>query len=395
MTLNILFKVAFWRGLTAILSFLTVMLCMKHLDVNDFAEYSLAFTIYTAFCLFPNLGVNNYVVLEEGSSVLIEKNDNIKIYFSIIALFAGFLNYFHILNDLLFFAVAGGIFGSIFDYNLSKYQAKKQFYKYAMMMPIRTLLFLIGVLIVFYVSKNGSVNDIFKISAFIFFVFYIFFVLRRINRNFFDLRFNLSLYIGSFSFVIFELCALLMMRSEVWVLSFYSEKINLPKSDIANYWAAFNFIMIISMLSSTLSNIVLPYIKNGREDNFSSLGKVVNKVSILMIGLLLLSSLLAYIMSIFYFSNDYESLPIYVFVLGIGVFASFLANIERLKLMVGQENKKIDRLVVFQVFFSLIMNLLFIYLWGIWGAIFTFIMVRVLSLIIFKKVGQKNVFASP
>ncbi|WP_161419621.1 hypothetical protein [Acinetobacter haemolyticus] len=381
--------------MTAILSFLTVMLCMKNLEVADFAEYSLAFTIYTAFCLLPNIGINNYIVIEEGQSTLIEKNNNIKIYFSIIAIIAFFLNYFGALNDLLFFAVAGGIFGSVFDYALSKYQAKKQFLKYSIMMPTRTLLFFLGVLLVFYVYENKSVNEIFKISTLIYFVFYMFFVFKNFNKSFFNFKANLSLYVGSLSFLIFELCALLMMRSEVWVLSFYSEKINLPKSDIANYWAAFNFIMIISMLSSTLSNIVLPYIKKSKEDNFSSLSGVVNKVSIIMIALLVLSSLLAYLMTVFYFTSDYMNLPIYVLVLGVGIFASFLANIERLKLMVGEENKKVDRLVVFQVVFSLIMNFLFIYLWGIWGAIFTFIMVRVLSLVIFKWLGKTNVFASP
>lgn len=394
MTLTILFKVAFWRGLTAILSFLTVMLCMKNLSVNDFAEYSFAFTIYTAFCLLPNIGINNYIVLEEGGDNLIKKNNNIKIYFSIIVVVAFLLNYFGFLSNLLFFAVAGGVFGSIFDYYLSRFQAKKQFLKYSIMMPVRTLFFFIGVLLVFYVFNNKSVSEIFKISALIYFVFYTLFILKNLNKDFFNLKSNLSLYIGSLSFLIFELCALLMMRSEVWVLSFYSGKIGLPKSDIANYWAAFNFIMIISMLSSTLSNVVLPYIKKSQENNFSSLKGVVNKVSIIMVVLLILSSFLAYIMTIFYFNSDYSNLPVYVLVLGVGVFASFLANIERLKLMVGEKNKSVDRLVVFQVIFSIIMNLIFIYFLGIWGAIFTFIMVRVLSLVIFKKIGQQNVFTS-
>ncbi|MGO3920721.1 oligosaccharide flippase family protein [Acinetobacter venetianus] len=394
MTLTILFKVAFWRGLTAILSFLTVMLCMKNLSVNDFAEYSFAFTIYTAFCLLPNIGINNYIVLEEGGDNLIKKNNNIKIYFSIIVVAAFLLNYFGFLSNLLFFAVAGGVFGSIFDYYLSRFQAKKQFLKYSIMMPVRTLFFFIGVLLVFYVFNNKSVSEIFKISALIYFVFYTLFILKNLNKDFFNLKSNLSLYIGSLSFLIFELCALLMMRSEVWVLSFYSGKIGLPKSDIANYWAAFNFIMIISMLSSTLSNVVLPYIKKSQENNFSSLKGIVNKVSIIMVVLLILSSFLAYIMTIFYFNSDYSNLPVYVLVLGVGVFASFLANIERLKLMVGEKNKSVDRLVVFQVIFSIIMNLIFIYFLGIWGAIFTFIMVRVLSLVIFKKIGQQNVFTS-
>lgn len=390
MTFDKFFKVAFWRGLTAILSFLTIILCMKNLSIDDFAEYSLVFTIYTAFCLLPNLGINNYMVLEEGDKKIIEKNDNIKIYFAFFVFGAYLLKNLNIIDDIIFYAVAGGIFSSVIDYNLSKYQARKEFHKYSLMMPLRTLVFLLGVIFVFYANVNKSIINIFYITGLIYLCFYLFFFFRNIKLSFFCFKANLSIYALSTSFLVFELCALLMMRLEVWVLSFYSEYINLSKLDIANYWAAFNFIMIMSMVSSTLANVVLPYIKKNKENNFSSLKKIINKVSILMIFSLIISIFFSYLMSIFYFDSNYKILPVYVFFLGLGVFVSFKANIERLKLMAGTENSKVNKFVIFQVLMSFLMNIVFIYFFGVWGAIFTFIIVRLLSWLFFKSVRDRN-----
>jgi O-antigen/teichoic acid export membrane protein len=382
MNLNILFKVIFWRGLTAILSFLTMFLCMMEMDVNDFAVYSLAFTIYTAFCLFPNMGINNQTVLENKNLKLIEKNNNIKIYFSLIIFFSYTLYYFKILEAIYFFSIVAGISSSIFDYYLVKLQAKKQFIKYSLFMPLRTAIFLVGILITFYCFNSTNVVDIFKNIAFFFSFLYFLFIVKNINYQTFDIKSNLSIYKESYSFLIFDLCAMLMMRAEVWILSFYSQMIDLPKVNIANYWAAFNFIMIVSIMSSTLANIILPYIKESRNDNFSKLNILISKVILIMLILLVLSVFLAYFATIFYFNTNYKQLPYYVLTLGIGVFFSFLANIERLKL-IAYECKGVDKIVFNQLVISIVFNFIFIYFLGIWGAIITFISVRLFSYICF------------
>lgn len=382
MNLNILFKVVFWRGLTAILSFLTMFLCMKEMDVNNFADYSLAFTIYTAFCLLPNMGINNQTVLENKNLKLIEKNNNIKIYFSVIIFFAYIIYYCKIIEDIYFFAVVAGISSSIFDYYLVKLQAKKQFVKYSLFMPLRTGIFLLGILITFYIFKSINVIDIFKNIAIFFSFVYFLYIVKNINYKTLNIKSNFSIYRDSYSFLIFDLCALLMMRAEVWILSFYNQIIALPKANIANYWAAFNFIMIVSIMSSTLANVILPYIKESKNDKFSKLNLLISKVILIMIILLIISVVLSYLATIFYFNDNYKKLPYYVLTLGIGVFFSFLANIERLKL-IAYECKGVDKIVVNQLLISIVFNFIFIYLLGIWGAIITFISVRLFSYICF------------
>ena len=96
----------------------------------------------------------------------------------------------------------------------------------------------------------------------------------------------------------------------------------------------------------------------------------------------MLSVFLAYFATIFYFNTNYKQLPYYVLTLGIGVFFSFLANIKRLKL-IAYECKGVDKIVFNQLIISIVFNFIFIYFLGIWGAIITFISVRLFSYICF------------
>lgn len=389
MNFNIIFKVAFWRGVAAILSFLTIAVSMKYLSVEQFADYSFAFTIYTAACLLPSLGLNKHLVLEEGRRDLLKKNDNIKIYFTLVVFISFLLNYFNLINDIIYYAITAGIFSSVIDYNLSKLQAKKRFKLYAILMPARTFIIFIVVIISLLYIKENKVENIYKICSIIFLIIYILFIYKNIDSSFYKVKTNLLIYKSSISFLIFELAALVMMRSEVWVLTFYSTKGYLDKGEIANYWAAFNFMLIISMLSSTLANILLPFIKESKKDNFNDVNRMVFRVSFLMVIFLIISVFFSYILSRFYFDQSYQKLPYYVFYLGLGIFASFIANIERLKLMVHSENnQKADKMVLVQLLLSIILNFILIYLYGIWGAIATFVIVRILGLMIFKYYGN-------
>ncbi|RKG31910.1 MATE family efflux transporter [Acinetobacter tianfuensis] len=383
MNLNILFKVVFWRGVSALLSFFTVLLCIKNLSVDDFANYSSAFTIYTAFCLIPNLGINNFLVFENGNSDIEKKNYYIKIYYLIFIFFISFLCFFNLISNLYFYAIVTGIFGSMFDFNLVRYQAKKQFRKYAILMPLRTVVFFLSLLFVIYIEgREIIVENIFKFSACIFSIYYLYFLKDKISLDVFKFKENIQIFNGARSFLIHEVCMLLMVRAEVWILTMYSA-IGFSKSDLANYWAAFNFILIISILGNTLASIVLPYIQDESKDGMLKLEKMVKKVSLMMFGVLVLTVILVYFISNYYFSKDYKELPYYVAVLGVGVLFGFLANIDRLKL-IKFKNKFIDNMLIFQLMISILLNFILIYFYGVWGAIICYVFVRFLGFFSFK-----------
>lgn len=383
MNLNILFKVVFWRGLTAILSFFTVMLCIKTFSVEIFADYSTAFSIYTACCLIPNLGINNFFVYQNGDKELEEKNYNIKIYYLFFIIIFYVINLFGLIKDLYFYAIIAGILGSMFDYNLVKYQANKEFKKYSFFMPMRTLIFFLCVVLIVLLEKEELiVEDIFKISSFLFLIYYIWTIKGKFNHKIFSFKNNITLYKGAYSFLIYEICVLLMVRAEVWVLSIYTNW-GLSKVDVANYWAAFNFILIVSILGNTLANIILPYLKNESEEGIVLLDKMVRKVSLMMLVILVLTLLFVYYISDIFFDDNYSNLTGYVACLGLGVFLGFLSNIERLKL-IKMKNKIIDRLVISQLFVSIFLNFTLIYFFDIWGAIIAYVIVRLFGYLVFK-----------
>lgn len=81
-------------------------------------------------------------------------------------------------------------------------------------------------------------------------------------------------YKSSRDIFIFEVLALLMARAEVFILTFYNNKEVVIKQDIANFWSSYNFILVISMLGTTLSSIMLPYMKESLGDY-----RKINKIS--------------------------------------------------------------------------------------------------------------------
>lgn len=383
MNLNILFKVVFWRGLTAIFSFLTVIFCMRMLSVDQFADYSLAFTIYTAFCLIPNIGINNFYVYENAASGLDLKQYNIKIYFIALLFIFYVISLFDLVKDIYIYAAMSGILGSIFDYKLVEYQAKKNFKKYALFMPARTLIFFIIVISVFFFKNNKEiVKNIFETTLLVFLIYYLWSIKDKFNSSLIMVKDNLSIYTGAYSFLVYEICVLLMVRAEVWILSIYTNW-GLSKVDVANYWAAFNFILIVSILGNTLANIILPYIKSEIQKDILILNNMIKKVALMMLGILLVTIFFVDYISDILFNKNYENLTSYVAVLGVGVFFGFLSNIERLRL-IKNKNNMIDKMVIVQLIFCLILNFILIFFLHIWGAILAYVLVRLFSYISFK-----------
>ena len=174
---------------------------------------------------------------------------------------------------------------------------------------------------------------------------------------------------------IFEVLALLMARAEIFILTFYGDKEIVVKQDIANFWSSYNFILIISMLGTTLSSIMLPYMKESVGD-YQRVNRIANLTFFLMVILIFFVVISSYVLGN-YFLTQYNEIYKYVFFMGIGVCFSFMSNIDRMKIVSGLgSNNRANIIIVTQFIFSIILNNILIYIWGIWGAIFTFVVIR-------------------
>lgn len=78
-----------------------------------------------------------------------------------------------------------------------------------------------------------------------------------------------------------------------------------------------------------------------------------------------------------YFLTQYSEIYKFIFFMGIGVCFSFMSNIDRMKIVSGVgSNNRANIIVVTQFILSIILNIILIYIFGIWGAIFTFVFIR-------------------
>jgi len=375
MTLTGLISVALFRGLTALIAFALILLLMQFLNIGDFASFSFYYTSFTLCSVLPNIGVNNSVVLNNEDTTFINKAVNVRFYQILVSLLFALIFFITgIVDNIFVFACLAGVLSSCFDLQLSFKQASKDLKKFSYFMPIKTSIVFVVVIITLIISNN-FVEDIFFNLSVVFFLLSVIWFLKKINISIKNIKQNLMVYKFSRDIFIFEVLALLMARAEIFILTFYGDKEIVVKQDIANFWSSYNFILIISMLGTTLSSIMLPYMKESVGD-YQRVNRIANLTFFLMVILIFFVVISSYVLGN-YFLTQYNEIYKYVFFMGIGVCFSFMSNIDRMKIVSGLgSNNRANIIIVTQFIFSIILNIILIYIWGIWGAIFTFVVIR-------------------
>lgn len=375
MKLSGLLSVALFRGITALIAFALILLLMQYLAIGDFASFSFYYTCFTLCSVLPNIGINNSVVLNNEDIEFTNKAVNVRIYQIIFSVcFASICLMIDMVDKTFIFSCLAGILSSIFDLNLSFKQARKNMKEFAYFMPIKTsLVFIIASITL--VTSNNFVPDFFLNLCTVFFLICIVYLFKKLKSNVKNIKENIEVYKFGKNIFLFEALALLMARSEVFILTFYSNKGIVEKHDIATFWSSYNFILIISMLGTTLSSIMLPYMKESVGD-YRKINKIINLTFLLMLILIILIVISSYVLGN-YFLAQYSEIYKYIFFMGLGVCFSFISNIDRMKIVSGiGSNSRANIIIITQFAFSVILNITLIYVWGVWGAIFTFIFIR-------------------
>lgn len=389
MILNKLPLVFLSRAGTAFLSFMVMLYLMKCLSLEQFADYSLYFTIFTMCAVIPNMGVNNYIVLENKNKENFIKIKNVRLYFICAILLILLILYESNLvsSKLLLFSISAGFLSSIFDLNMSLQQAHKNMFKYSLYMPLKTLLMTLVAVYTIYVYKKIFVDAYFRNLFIVFFIFFIFWFILNVSKSMKNISDNLRIYNLGFNLFFYEVLALILVRCEIFILNYYDFIIS--KTDIAKFWAAYNFVLILSIVSSTLSNMILPYLKDRNE---KEIDEVVSRVSKYMLVIVLVVSVASYIVGD-YFIKNYSGIYVSVLMMGFGIYFSFFANINRLKILSGiGSNRLANTILVFQLLLTIVLNLIFIYWLGVFGAVLTFLIVRYFGHYFLKQEVSKNSF---
>ena len=374
--------VFFSRAFTAGVAFCTMLLLMWVLNIEDFAKYSFYFTFFTFCSVIPNIGVNNHIVLDnDNKDYKIAVIENRQITCIVLVIVTALFGLLFKIDEVLILSCISGFISSIYDLNLSIVQSSKNMKNYAFVMPIKTMSIFCAALISLLFKENFLFSFFSILLIFFLFSFIVWFIFNFKQRL--RPKFNIEIYQKSKNFLIYEVATLILIRCEVFILSYYLGKKIIEDSDLANYWASYNFILIISIIGTTMSSLILPYL-NDKKLKKIELDNVVRKTSILMIILIGILFLFSYVLSEF-FINKYSGLHLYILFMSIGVFLSFISNIDRLKIMAGMgSNEYANKVVIGQLVFAIVTNLILIYYYAIFGAVLSYLLVRLFGYIMLK-----------
>ncbi|MEQ3443952.1 polysaccharide biosynthesis C-terminal domain-containing protein [Pseudoalteromonas sp. BZP1] len=344
--------------------------------MTDYANFSFLFSIFTAAMLLPSLGINNAYVVN-NFTISSHDFDTSKVIVGLSLLLLLLIASFFVEDKLYIYAILSGILGAGFDHVLSKYQAKESFKIYNLLLPIRSVLLLFIMLYVLFYYKSHFIEYFFKAVSIVLSVI-VFIYLTKVKILFNHRVFHslLSLFTASKGFIVFEFSVLILMRLEVWLLTFFVTLGFLQAESIAYYWASFSFVFLLPIISSSLTTVLLPTLKKQ-----SGLDGAKKKLIIIFMMMVFGYISLACFAVDFLYGDKYQQTLIILPFMGVGVFFSFMANLERLSLVSFGKEAKGNKICYCQLLASVLLNSLLIPFIGLYGAVVSFVLVRFISLL--------------
>ncbi|QPK05351.1 hypothetical protein [Vibrio kanaloae] len=382
------------RVASAGITFITSLLVMSSLDVVSFGEYFFLTTLVTFFSTLPNIGINNSFVFMGGefckknSTVFLLTKVCISKVFIIAAVLVCYFFYFEDYNVIL--CVISGVFLSLFDSILSYFQSLKKFREYTILLPVKNISLLF---IIFILLKSGF-NPIygFYIIALLSYLFFLYMTLTNLDLSEVSINSVINILNNSKYFIVFELMALIMIRTETWILKYYTSNEIIDENLLGVYGITLTICTAISILSNSTTSLLLPYIKeNSKLLNSSNVTILMIVVSIFCLLYLYLTNITLHHLDPTKYSG-YFSVAKYIIA---GMALSFVAGVIRINLINTGFNQYLNKVYICQFIFSAICAFYMILYWGVVGAAISFFLTRlfgfVFTVLRYAKENYKNV----
>lgn len=369
-----IFSVASSRLASAAITFMTSLFLIRELSIPEYGDLFFLISLITFFCTLPNVGINNFFVYNNECDKL-----NSWIYTKLIVFFAGVLfiiPLFFILDKEIIYAVLIGFIFSLFDTALTAYQSQQRFKIYSLLLPAKNIVLLI---LLFIFSKdylNLSFLNAYFITALLFTIPFIFLLVNNFPPSSFI---SLELLKGAKGFLLFEFFALIIIRSETWLIKFF-ESLNMvdPKT-LGIYGIVFGLCSGLSIVSNSIQSVLLPKIK--KDASFlHDRGLRILWFYTFVVGILYY--LLVNMFLLFYKKDVFSISIICSAIVIIGICASFIASLLRLRIFNASEEQKLNAIYIAQLILTFILGGIFIMLWGAIGAAISFTFVRVSGLLL-------------
>ncbi|MCQ6261989.1 hypothetical protein MLD55_08590 [Alcanivorax sp. MM125-6] len=379
------FFIIFTRFASAGAIFISSLLAMHYLSPERFAEYGYLYTVYSAFVLIPTIGILNTMVINYDQAKFVVKESNFyRCFVIVIALcLVSTLYVVGVVNIVFLSAASCGLIASGIDFKMAVFQSKKKFKKYGLLMPARSGLYMISVSGAFFLFLDSK--DLF-LYIYIFLMGLVLSASLFIGRHL-DVRPKLKIEAliktirGASSFYIYEIGALIMMRTEIWLLNYYATNGDaFSKKDVGSYMSAYTVVFAIPIITSSLMALMMPYVKSR---NFSQGFRNKKNVMLMVLGfagfVVIYGVAASFLIDVFYAQKFPGSKMVIWLLLG-GMWASFLAGVVRLAIINSQNEKATNWVTLSQVVVSVLLGLFLIPKYGIYGAGCTFALVRAYAL---------------
>lgn len=378
------------------LYFIASVILMKKFTTEQYGEFSYWMAIVAVVPFFVSLGIDNsYIsIASKMSNDSEESYCSISLYFYKLKIYiiSSLLLLFFVYNiffpSLLIFVVLliGVIMGTL-EALRAPFQAKQEFVYIFFTVPVRNFLFVVlcfvfivpqikptmeeAVYLLLYSSVGGLLFSIILSKDKI---------IRCVKAK--CQKYPELLNISKWLFLNNLLIAI-MTRLEIFFLKYYTTNSVVSEAELGYYSGAFSLCMVFPLITNSLSKVLLPEVAGFSSyyeiKNYSK--KIVKSAPLIILVVALSFLLLSFSLKLFFAEKYSSSIPFVGFILG-GMTLTFFTN--NLQLVFYRVNKMhvLFKIGIIQFAFDVAANFILIKHFGLYGAAYSLLVVRVIGILL-------------
>lgn len=380
------------RFINAFLFLLFTFFMMSVLSVENYGEFSFFYSIASVVPFFLNLGIDASLI------AITSKIDNHDKYLNYLGLYwrlkfiligVGVLISFVYLsfvgNELVFLSLLAGITFGFSDCFKAPAEARKMFNFVSLTLPLRNTFLLLLCFFLYWLGYDNVYVFIYcMISAN---VLRIVFIYVLYVRKIAPLVLKTTLKFGDlFVFLkwIFtkDLLITIVAQLEILILGQLVLHNIVSKAELGYYSGAFTLSMVLSLVTNSLTSILLPEVAG--KDDVKSLQSFILKLFKSMLFVVPVCILFYFIITAFVhfgYGEKYEaSIPLFPIIILGTIFAFYANNIS----LIFYRKDRLFFLVLItflKLVLGVVLSLIFIPIYGSWGAAISFLIVRIFDFI--------------
>ncbi len=281
---NGLMKDVLWNAVarfgSAGISFVITLILMAFLDVPDYGEFVVYFSLFSTIPFFLDLGLNTSFT-SLGSILKGENKNKFRDYSSTfftiklvtvvaVVLVSLVLLLLDSIGITLFYTIALGAILGIWESFLTLFKIEQQFKRLSVLLPLRNLIALAGVVIVYYSGISADWNHylLAVMVAPLIMSVVVYFQSFRILKIIIDFSIVKKIARSSLWITLFTLVTAIHARADIYMIKYFSNEGIVDKNELGFFSAAFSLLTVANLITSTFSEALLPSFSKQTDNSY-------------------------------------------------------------------------------------------------------------------------------